>query len=95
MPSAAVTRLISGSNATAALIRFDGADRVNIDGRFGGIGNFFTFRNTSTAAPTFALLNEALFILGLLMSLMVVVTIIIQLLFVKSEIEVMLEEHQQ
>lgn len=59
MPSAAVTRLISGSNATAALIRFDGADRVNIDGRFGGIGNFFTFRNTSTAAPTFALLNDA------------------------------------
>lgn len=59
VPSAATTRLISGSNATAALIRLDGADRVTIDGRFAGAGNFLTLRNTSTAAPTISMINDA------------------------------------
>lgn len=58
-PSAGVTRLISGSSAAAGLIRLDGADRVTIDGRFTGSGSFFTFRNTSTAAPTIGFINDA------------------------------------
>jgi hypothetical protein len=58
-PSAGVTRLISGSNATTALIRLDGADRVLIDGRFSGSGSFLTFRNTSTATPTISFINDA------------------------------------
>jgi hypothetical protein len=58
-PSAAVVRTISGSSAAAALIRLDGADRVTIDGRFGGTGTFFLLRNTSNSAPTVAFLNDA------------------------------------
>jgi hypothetical protein len=57
-PSAATTRLISGSS-TSGLIRFDGADRVRIDGRSGGSGTFLTFRNTSTSAATILMLNDA------------------------------------
>jgi hypothetical protein len=59
VPSAGVTRIISGSNAATGLIRFDGADRVNIDGRFGGSGTFLTFRNTSNAQPTISFINDA------------------------------------
>lgn len=58
-PSAAVNRTISGSNLTLSLIRLDGADRVNIDGRFGGAGSFLTFRNTSNATPTIGFINDA------------------------------------
>jgi hypothetical protein len=58
-PSAAVTRNIYGSSASAALIRFDGADRVNIDGRFASAGTFLMFRNTSNSAPTIGFLNDA------------------------------------
>jgi hypothetical protein len=58
VPSAAVTRLISGTSATA-MVRFDGADRVTVDGRFGGSGRFLTFRNISTAAPVISYLNDA------------------------------------
>jgi len=57
-PSAGVTRLISGT-ATTSLIRLDGADRVRIDGRFGGSGQFLTFRNINTAASTILMLNDA------------------------------------
>jgi trimeric autotransporter adhesin len=57
-PSAGVTRLISGSNASKSLIQLDGADRVTIDGRFAGSGSFLTFRNTS-AAPTIGFINDA------------------------------------
>jgi SprB repeat/Secretion system C-terminal sorting domain len=57
--SAAVVRNIVGTNAAAALIRFDGADRVNVDGRVGGIGNFLMFRNTSNLAPTIGYINDA------------------------------------
>jgi trimeric autotransporter adhesin len=59
VPSAAVTRTISGTNATASLIRFDGADRVTIDGRFASSGTFLTFRNTSNASPTISFINDA------------------------------------
>lgn len=59
VPNGAVVRTISGSNAGTSLIRFDGADRVTIDGRFGGVGNFLRFRNTSNAAPTIGYLNDA------------------------------------
>ncbi len=58
-PSAATVRNITGSNAASALIRFDGADRVNIDGRFAGSGRFLRFLNTSNSAPTFAYINDA------------------------------------
>ena len=57
-PSAATTRLISGTS-TSGLIRLDQADRVIIDGRFGGSGQFLTFRNLSTSAATISLLNDA------------------------------------
>lgn len=57
-PSAGVTRIISGTS-TSSMIRLDGADRVRIDGRFGGSGQFLTFRNLSTSAPTIGLLNDA------------------------------------
>lgn len=58
VPSAATTRNITGSSA-AALIRFDGADRVTVDGRFGGTGTFLRFLNTSNTAPTISLINDA------------------------------------
>lgn len=58
-PSAAVVRNITGSNAGAALIRFDGADRVTVDGRFGGTGSFLRFLNVSNAAPTIGFINDA------------------------------------
>ena len=57
--SAAVVRNIYGSNLAASLIRFDGADRVNIDGRFANAGTYLMFRNTSNAAPTIGFLNDA------------------------------------
>jgi hypothetical protein len=59
VPSAAVTRNIYGSCAAASLIRFDGADRVTIDGRFAGSGTYLTFRNTSNSAPTIGFVNDA------------------------------------
>lgn len=58
VPSAATTRNITGSSA-AALIRFDGADRVTVDGRFGGVGTYLRFLNTSNTAPTISLINDA------------------------------------
>lgn len=58
-PSAAVVRNITGSNAGASLIRFDGADRVTIDGRFGGTGSYLRFLNTSNSAPTIGYINDA------------------------------------
>jgi hypothetical protein len=59
VPSAAVQRTIAGASAVNALIRLTGADRVTIDGRFGGTGTWLTFRNTSNSAPTIGLLNDA------------------------------------
>lgn len=37
----------------------NGADRVTIDGRFGGSGQFITFRNQTTSAPAIGYLNGA------------------------------------
>ncbi|MBS4058172.1 MAG: choice-of-anchor J domain-containing protein [Bacteroidales bacterium] len=47
-PDAATLRSISGSYA-GGLIRLNGADRVTIDGRFSGSGNYLTLSNTSTS----------------------------------------------
>jgi hypothetical protein len=44
-PSAAVTRSITGSCTVGSLVRFNGADRVNIDGRFNNAGTWLLFRN--------------------------------------------------
>ncbi len=57
-PSAASARLISG-NVLAGMIRFNGADRVKIDG---GAGKYLTFRNTNTSGTTgtaFTFMNGA------------------------------------
>ena len=59
VPSAGVIRTISGTSASSSLIRLDGADRVTIDGRFGGAGRFLTIRNLSTVQPTVGFLNDA------------------------------------
>lgn len=48
-PSAAVNRTISG-NYAGALIRFSGADRVTVNGDFGGSGQYLTFSNTNTGS---------------------------------------------
>jgi hypothetical protein len=47
-------RIVSGSLASNALIKLNGADRVNIDGSVGGIGTdrSLTITNTATTAPT-------------------------------------------
>lgn len=59
-PDSATMRTISGS-AGNGLITLNGADRVTIDGRFGGSGRFLTFRNTNTGggASTIRLQNDA------------------------------------
>lgn len=51
-------KTISG-NVANGMIRFNGADRVTIDGRFAGAGRFLTFRNTDTSNQTFTLINDA------------------------------------
>jgi hypothetical protein len=59
-PSAAATRIISG-NQNIEMFRLNGADRVTIDGSFGGSGQYLIFANasTGTASATFSFLNEA------------------------------------
>ncbi|HEV7701102.1 MAG TPA: Ig-like domain-containing protein, partial [Pyrinomonadaceae bacterium] len=57
-PNAAATRTISGA-VTNGMIRLNGADRVTIDGRFGGTGRFLTWRNTNTSNPTITLINDS------------------------------------
>ncbi len=56
--SAATLRTIAGSTAKP-LINFNGADRVTIDGRFGGSGMYLTFRNTNGSYPTLNFQNDA------------------------------------
>ncbi len=58
-PSAPVLRTISGASAASSLVRFDGADRFTIDGRFAGSGTYLLFRNTSNSAPDIGFLNDA------------------------------------
>jgi hypothetical protein len=50
-PADGTMKTLSG-NATQSLFRFDGAEGVTIDGRFGGSGKFLTFRNSNTANST-------------------------------------------
>jgi hypothetical protein len=59
-PGSATMRTISG-NVDTSIITLDGADRVIIDGRFGGSGRYLTFRNTNTyaGASTLLFINDA------------------------------------
>jgi hypothetical protein len=60
-PDAPTLRTISG-NVVAGLIRFNGADRVTIDGRNSGSGSYLSFKNTNTAGTTgtaFTFINGA------------------------------------
>jgi hypothetical protein len=59
-PDSAAVRTISG-NVNASLITLNGADRVTIDGSFGGSGRYLTFRNlnTGTSASTLLFINDA------------------------------------
>lgn len=57
-PSAATVRTLSG-NVAAAMINFAGADRVTIDGRFGGSGMYLRFVNSNTSGQTFRFYNDA------------------------------------
>jgi hypothetical protein len=59
-PGSATMRTISGSSA-AGLIRLNGTDHVNIDGRSGGTGRYLTFRNASIgfSASTLLFINDA------------------------------------
>jgi hypothetical protein len=47
-PDAATARTLSGSYA-GGLIRLNGADRVTIDGRYGGSGKYLTITNTASS----------------------------------------------
>lgn len=59
-PSSATMRTISGSGSSG-LIRLNGAQRVILDGSFGGSGRYLTFRNTSTnsSSSTVLFINDA------------------------------------
>ncbi len=59
-PDAAILRTITG-NLNNGLIRFNGANRVTIDGRFTGTGNYLEFNNSNTgnSSSTFLLQNDA------------------------------------
>ena len=59
-PNSATMRTISGYAANG-IITLNGADRVTIDGRFGGSGRYLTFRNTNIASVSSTLLfiNDA------------------------------------
>jgi hypothetical protein len=59
-PASATMRTVSGS-VNAGLVTLSGADRVTIDGRFGGSGRWLTFRNTNTgnSASTIKFINDA------------------------------------
>ncbi len=59
-PDSATMKTISGP-LDGGLIRLNGADRVTIDGRFGGTGRYLTFYNWNdlTSASTLLLLNDA------------------------------------
>ena len=59
-PDAATERLISGT-ISSAMIRFVGASRVNIDGRYNGAGKYLRFRNLSTAFADIELINDSRF----------------------------------
>jgi hypothetical protein len=47
-PNEAVNKTISGPRNNEGLIRLNGVDRLIIDGRYSGAGNYLTFMNTET-----------------------------------------------
>ena len=53
-PDTSILRTLSGSY-TGGLIRLNGADNVQIDGRFNMSGQYLAFQNTSTSANTAAI----------------------------------------
>lgn len=59
-PDSATMRTIYG-DVNSSLITLNGADRVTIDGRFGGSGRYLTFRNANTGstASTIEFINDA------------------------------------
>jgi hypothetical protein len=57
-PDSAVLRTIAGAS-DSGLIRLNGADRVIIDGRFGGEGRYLLFRNLAGGGPAISLYNDA------------------------------------
>jgi hypothetical protein len=58
-PSDATERLISGNPAAVDMIRLNGADRVIVDGRYGGEGKYLRFRNESDLFGLFTFYNGA------------------------------------
>lgn len=58
-PSGATVRNITGTYAGSGLIRLSGADRVRIDGNFGGSGRYLRFMNRSLTGSTLNLLEDA------------------------------------
>jgi len=52
-------RTISGSYA-GGLIRFNGADRVTVNGNFSSAGNYLTFSNTAASGTTAVFLVSSL-----------------------------------
>ena len=65
-PNSATLRTISNGTVTAAapMIPFNGADRVTIDGRFSGSGQYLLFRNVdatpANAGPTIQFFNTSI-----------------------------------
>lgn len=57
-PDGATLRTLSG-NYNGSLIRLNGADRVNIDGRSGGTGSYLHFTNTRSGNNVIELLDNA------------------------------------
>lgn len=57
-PADGTEKVISGAVANG-MIRFNGADRVTVDGRFSGAGMYLRFRNTNTSNSTFTFINDA------------------------------------
>jgi len=59
-PGSASVKSIAG-NLDNAMIRFNGADRVTIDGRYSGSGKYLDFYNSNTGASanTFLFINDA------------------------------------
>ena len=58
VPDGTTERLIAGSY-TAGLIRFNGGDRVKIDGRFAGNGKYLRIRNRTQSGHAITFLNDS------------------------------------
>ena len=58
VPDQAVLRSITG-NVALDLIRFNGADRVSINGNYMGSGRYLLFRNSASFNATFLFVNDA------------------------------------